>query len=117
LGGFGAGTAGSGGPAGGAGGSGGIVAPPPLIDGGVDAGGRTFSELHEAELTKDCQESVQCLMQRAEPLEPDALSACLEDSAILLDGNEALHARFLANVERCRDLVVCDYYDCAISAP
>lgn len=123
-----AGTTGGGSPPGsagsgsldGAGGSAGAVGPGAvLVDAGVspDAGGVIFSELHGAELTKDCQETVLCRLQRDEPLEDDTMAACLEASAALLDTDESVQAAFLANVERCQHLVACDYYDCTLSPP
>ena len=109
-------SAGAGGNATGAGGAGGAMTS---SDGGVnaDAGVVPFSELHQAEIMKDCSESVQCLLQRDEQLEPDPLNACLGDSAALLDENPQLQERFLTIVQRCSAFVVCDYYDCATSAP
>lgn len=112
--------------AGGAGGSGvpggtGAITDPGgdagAADAGPDGGALSFSELHAAELMKDCQETVNCLLQRDEPLEADPLAACLEDSARALAGDESRQASFLANVARCRAFVVCDYYDCATTPP
>ena len=81
-----------------------------------DAGDPTFSTLHAAELMMDCQETVNCFLQRDEQLEADPLAACLADSAVVLDSGDAEdQARFLANFERCKAFIVCDYYDCATS--
>jgi len=109
------GTSGGGGAFGNAGSSG-VMEPldAGAADGGLsDGGALSFSELHAAELMKDCKETVSCFLQRDEQVEPDPLATCLEDSAALLDSDPALQASFLANVARCSAFLICDYYDCA----
>jgi hypothetical protein len=75
----------------------------------------SFSDLHATEIQKDCSESVTCFLQRDEQLADDPFEACVADSSTALDGDERLQAAFLANYERCKAYVVCDYYDCATS--
>jgi hypothetical protein len=107
----------------GASGNGGMSAAMEPADAGtsdaglVDGGAQSFSELHAAELTKDCHETVQCSLQRDEQLEANPMAACLEDSAALLDADPRRQADFLANVARCSALIVCDYVGCATTPP
>jgi hypothetical protein len=89
----------------------------------ADAGGSpqpfapgTFSAEHEAEIRKDCQETLQCLAQGGQQLPDDAMAHCLIDSAAILDeGGAERQASFLSRFNRCSQFVVCDYYNCATS--
>ena len=96
----------------------GAILDPGASDGGLaDGGAQSFSELHATELMKDCTETVQCSVQRDEPLEADPIASCLEDSAAALDADPSRQAAFLATVARCSALVVCDYVNCATTPP
>jgi hypothetical protein len=89
----------------------------------LDAGGTpqpfapgTFSAEHEAEIRKDCNETLQCLAQQGQQLPDDPMEQCLIDSATVLDeGGAERQANFLSRFNRCSQYVVCDYYNCATS--
>jgi hypothetical protein len=83
--------------------------------GGDGDGNANFSKDYAAEIQKDCNESVQCFLQRDEQIEDDPFNECLKDSSAMLDGDAELQGRFLRNFNRCNMFVVCDYYDCASS--
>lgn len=81
----------------------------PLFDPG------TFSGQHEAEIRKDCMESLQCAAQRGMELPPDPMDKCVTESAQRLEDMEDKQESFLRNIGRCGNFVVCAYYDCATS--
>ena len=78
--------------------------------------GGAFSEQHAAEIQRDCNESVNCSIQRDEQLEENPFEKCIADSARALDGDQQLQVTFLANFERCKAFIVCDYFECVVSA-
>jgi hypothetical protein len=81
----------------------------PLFDPG------TFSGMHEAEIQKDCKESLQCMAQNSLELPDDPVNKCLHDSAAALEMSEERQMNFLRKYGRCSAYVVCDYYTCATS--
>jgi hypothetical protein len=86
--------------------------------GAADAGGPkpfdpgTFSGEHEAEIRKDCNETIQCQAQQGRELPDDPLETCLNAGAEILDRETERQASFLAKVARCESFVVCDYLNC-----
>ncbi|MDH5670707.1 MAG: hypothetical protein OEZ06_01070 [Myxococcales bacterium] len=75
----------------------------------------SFSGMHEAELTYDCQESVNCFNQRGQlpAIEGNQFTACIEASAAMLEGDAQRQMQFVNNFQRCSAFVSCQYYDCA----
>jgi hypothetical protein len=72
----------------------------------------TFSGDHEAEIRKDCNDTIQCQAQQGRQLPDDPLETCLNASAEILDRDSQRQASFLAKVARCETFVVCDYLNC-----
>lgn len=81
----------------------------PLFDPG------TFSGMHEAEIQKDCKESLQCMAQNSLELPDDPVNKCLHDSAERLEMSEDNQMNFLRKYACCSAFVVCDYYNCTKS--
>lgn len=76
----------------------------------------SFSGMHLAEITDDCNKTIQCKAQRGEPLpSEDPIGVCVEQSARVLDSQPASQAAFLQDYARCRAFPVCDYVNCAQS--
>jgi hypothetical protein len=82
---------------------------PPLFD------PSTFSGMHQAEIMKDCAESLQCRVQIGMELPDNPMQTCLEQTAERLESSGDIQQSFLRNFGRCSNFVVCDYYNCAIS--
>jgi len=83
--------------------------------GGGNSAVDNFSSTYATEISEDCRQSVQCLAQRGQTTGPDPVQNCPKDTGAMLDGNAAAQMAFLTNYERCRQYVVCDYFDCATS--
>ena len=82
---------------------------PPLFDPG------TFTGMHQQEILKDCQESLQCRAQMGMELPEDPMNRCVQDSAERLEESTDRQDSFLRKFGRCSNYVVCDYYNCATS--
>ena len=82
---------------------------PPLFDPG------TFTGMHQQEILKDCQESLQCRAQMGMELPEDPMNQCVMDSAERLEESTDRQESFLRKFGRCSNYVVCDYYTCATS--
>lgn len=83
--------------------------------GGGGDGNMNFSQDYAAEIRKDCNESVNCFLQRDEQVEDDPFNECIKDSSNKLDGDAEQQEAFLTNFGRCSNFIVCDYYECATS--
>jgi hypothetical protein len=88
--------------------------------GGDDGGGAaldpdTWSGMHVNQIQKDCNETVQCMNQRGEPLVEDPINNCVKATAKLLESDMVKRDQFISNNQRCAQFVVCQYYDCAIT--
>lgn len=86
---------------------------------GGDEGGSTFERdkfagMYMAEITYDCEQSVQCKAQQGGTLlENNPIGACALETGELLNSSGERQESFLANYGRCAAFVVCDYVNCA----
>ena len=82
--------------------------------GGAD-GDQQFSQQHAAEIRKDCNETINCLLQRDEQVPEDPFNGCISASGKYLEGGQSRQMTFLNNYARCSQFIFCDYLDCAQS--
>jgi len=75
----------------------------------------TFAGMNEDLIRYDCNQTVQCKVQKGEPLAEDPFETCVIDTAELLESQPQKQNEFLMNFNRCSAHVVCEYRSCAIA--
>jgi hypothetical protein len=66
-----------------------------------------------AKVEYDCQQTVQCRVQRGETLPPDPFAQCIANTIAQLQARGDGFAAYVEAVSACQQFVICDYISCA----
>lgn len=75
----------------------------------------SFAGMNEDKIRYDCNQTVQCKVQRGEMLAEDPFEGCVQDTARVFETQPEKRSEFLTNFSRCSAFVVCEYTTCALA--